>query len=535
MVMFEQGSMLALEKLHLKFRPKGVLVYYGFQLGIEHITSLRYLRVDIDCKDAEAREVEAAEDAIRGAVSSHPAHPILELRRLGGADVVMDDVDITVDGEGAEGHNDVESGEMVEEELISPAVSPWRLFNYVGMIISTWILIASLLKRIMGGFLSRILLLIFGYAYPAYECRKTVELNKPDIEQLIFWCQYWILVALVESFGFLTMSWLPIYSEAKLVFFVYLWYPRTKGTTYIYGTLFRPYISQHDNGIDRHLLELRAQASDVVALICQKVLKYVASQSPSKKSKQRRSEESQQPQPQQQQTLPQLQQQLLDLIRGVDVFCVVEDAASAQLSRVINLVSRRFKGGVSAHPPAEVGDTLEALKDLVQSASDAEQDLLADASRIADRCGKTCKGKAECLLAVADGLRALGYDATVCKSRWYKTKSYPAGEHEYIDMVVGGNLRLLVDVDFRSALQMATTKAYRETLPPLFVGTQERLEQIVAIVTEAAQQSFKKEGLHVPPWRKLEYMRAKWLSPHVRESSTKKESSDIEEMQVSRT
>ncbi|KAM0912104.1 hypothetical protein ACQ4PT_013053 [Festuca glaucescens] len=473
MVMFEQGSMLALEKLHLKFRPKGVLVYYGFQLGIEHITSLRYLRVDIDCKDAEAREVEAAEDAIRGAVSSHPAHPILELRRLGGADVVMDDVDITVDGEGAEGHNDVESGEMVEEELISPAVSPWRLFNYVGMIISTWILIASLLKRIMGGFLSRILLLIFGYAYPAYECRKTVELNKPDIEQLIFWCQYWILVALVESFGFLTMSWLPIYSEAKLVFFVYLWYPRTK--------------------------------------------------------------ESQQPQPQQQQTLPQLQQQLLDLIRGVDVFCVVEDAASAQLSRVINLVSRRFKGGVSAHPPAEVGDTLEALKDLVQSASDAEQDLLADASRIADRCGKTCKGKAECLLAVADGLRALGYDATVCKSRWYKTKSYPAGEHEYIDMVVGGNLRLLVDVDFRSALQMATTKAYRETLPPLFVGTQERLEQIVAIVTEAAQQSFKKEGLHVPPWRKLEYMRAKWLSPHVRESSTKKESSDIEEMQVSRT
>lgn len=33
--------------------------------------------------------------------------------------------------------------------------------------------------------------LAFGYAYPAYECYKTVELNKPEIEQLIFWCQYW--------------------------------------------------------------------------------------------------------------------------------------------------------------------------------------------------------------------------------------------------------------------------------------------------------------------------------------------------------
>ncbi|GJN40690.1 hypothetical protein PR202_gb29951 [Eleusine coracana subsp. coracana] len=106
----------------------------------------------------------------------------------------------------------------------------------------------------MGGFLSRVLLLAFGYAYPAYECYKTVELNKPEIEQLIFWCQYWILVALLtvlERFGDFTISWLPFYSEAKLMFFIYLWYPKTKGTTYIYGTFFKPYISQHENDIDR--------------------------------------------------------------------------------------------------------------------------------------------------------------------------------------------------------------------------------------------------------------------------------------------
>ncbi|GJU23895.1 retrovirus-related pol polyprotein from transposon RE1 [Tanacetum coccineum] len=35
--------------------------------------------------------------------------------------------------------------------------------------------------------------MVFGYAYPAYECFKSVEKNKPDIEQLRFWCQYWIL------------------------------------------------------------------------------------------------------------------------------------------------------------------------------------------------------------------------------------------------------------------------------------------------------------------------------------------------------
>ncbi|KAL5684108.1 hypothetical protein ACJX0J_010493, partial [Zea mays] len=91
---------------------------------------------------------------------------------------------------------------------------------------------------------------------------------------------------------------------------------------------------------------------------------------------------------------------------------------------------------------------------LVQSASVAERNLLADASRLADKCGKGCKGKA-----------------------------------------------------YRAALQ---------ALPPLFVGTPDRLGQIVAVVAEAARQSLKKKGLHFPPWRKPEYMRAKWLSPHVR-------------------
>ncbi|KAL6638041.1 hypothetical protein ACP70R_025613 [Stipagrostis hirtigluma subsp. patula] len=179
----------------------------------------------------------------------------------------------------------------------------------------------------------------------------------------------------------------------------------------------------------------------------------------------------------------------------------------------------------SQHAPSSAlstaGDTLEALKGLVQSASVAERNLLADASRLAERCGKSCKVKAECRRAVADGLKALGYDTAVCKSRWEKTPSYPAGEHEYIDAVVGKEeVRLIVEVDFRSQFELArSTKAYRaalQALPPLFVGTPDRLGQIVAVVAEAARQSLKKKGLHFPPWRKPEYMRAKWLSPHVR-------------------
>uniref|UniRef100_A0A2P2L1Y2 HVA22-like protein n=1 Tax=Rhizophora mucronata TaxID=61149 RepID=A0A2P2L1Y2_RHIMU len=145
----------------------------------------------------------------------------------------------------------------------------------------------------IGSFLTRGLMMVFGYAYPAYECYKTVEKNKPEIEKLRFWCQYWILVAVLtvcERIGDAFISWVPMYSEAKLAFFIYLWYPKTMGTTYVYDSFFRPYVAKHENEIDRNLLELRTRAGDMAVLYWQRaasygqtrvfdILQYVAAQS----------------------------------------------------------------------------------------------------------------------------------------------------------------------------------------------------------------------------------------------------------------
>ncbi|XVF63705.1 hypothetical protein PTKIN_Ptkin09bG0108000 [Pterospermum kingtungense] len=145
----------------------------------------------------------------------------------------------------------------------------------------------------IGSFLTRGLVMVFGYAYPAYECYKTVEMNKPEIEQLRFWCQYWILVAVLtvcERIGDAFISWVPMYSEAKLAFFIYLWYPKTRGTSYVYDSFFRPYVAKHETEIDRNLLELKTRAGDMVVLYWQRaasygqtrifeILQYVASQS----------------------------------------------------------------------------------------------------------------------------------------------------------------------------------------------------------------------------------------------------------------
>ncbi|EEF28335.1 Receptor expression-enhancing protein, putative [Ricinus communis] len=129
----------------------------------------------------------------------------------------------------------------------------------------------------IGSFLSRALIMIFGYAYPAYECFKVVEKTESEMEQLLFWCQYWILVAMLtvcERVGDNLLSWLPMYSEAKLAFFIYLWHQKTRGTMYVYNCFFQPFVRKHETEIDDRLLELRVEGGRMALVYWEKAAIY---------------------------------------------------------------------------------------------------------------------------------------------------------------------------------------------------------------------------------------------------------------------
>ncbi|KAK1389683.1 hypothetical protein POM88_017861 [Heracleum sosnowskyi] len=118
----------------------------------------------------------------------------------------------------------------------------------------------------LADIISRVLVMVLGYAYPAFQCFKAVEKNKVEIEELRFWCQYWIIVALlavVERISDIFISWVPMYAEIKLAIFLYMWYPKTKGTGFIYETLLRPFVAKHETDIERSLQELRTRAWDL--------------------------------------------------------------------------------------------------------------------------------------------------------------------------------------------------------------------------------------------------------------------------------
>ncbi|KAL1566116.1 hypothetical protein AAHA92_01759 [Salvia divinorum] len=114
--------------------------------------------------------------------------------------------------------------------------------------------------------ITRSLILVFGYAYPAFQCFKTLEKNKITVPELRFWCQYWVIVALIsilERVLDIFISWIPFYRGLKLLMYIYLWHPGTKGTTYMYDKAVQPYVSKHESTIDWGIAELKQRSWDL--------------------------------------------------------------------------------------------------------------------------------------------------------------------------------------------------------------------------------------------------------------------------------
>lgn len=156
-------------------------------------------------------------------------------------------------------------------------------------------------------------------------------------------------------------------------------------------------------------------------------------------------------------------------------------------------------------------DVMEALR----MAKDSQPTGLCNMA--AHDCSGSCLRR-----AVMARLRCLGYNAAICKSRWDHSRGFPGGDYEYIDIIADhiGRERLIVDVDFRGQFQIARPtqlfSAALKLVPAVFVGKADRLQQLVDLMSDATKWSLKSCGMHLPPWRKTDYMRAKWLAAYKR-------------------
>ncbi|GAB2301182.1 hypothetical protein Dimus_035217 [Dionaea muscipula] len=155
----------------------------------------------------------------------------------------------------------------------------------------------------------------------------------------------------------------------------------------------------------------------------------------------------------------------------------------------------------------------------------AAKEALKEAQKEANYCicrTPTVKGSCRsCLMReIASRLRKAGYDSAVCKSKWRSSPDMPSGEHTYLDVILSSDhkkvSRVIIELTFRAEFEMARgSEEYKQLvarLPEAFVGRAERLNTLVKILCSAAKMCMENNKMHMGPWRKHNYMKAKWFS-----------------------
>lgn len=187
--------------------------------------------------------------------------------------------------------------------------------------------------------------------------------------------------------------------------------------------------------------------------------------------------------------------------------------------------SRFDDGSGEEEPKSSLRDELAAI--LYENVSTSEKILLGEVNNAVN----VGDGDSSSLHRhVFRHLRRAGFNVGLCKSRWDHSGGFPAGDYEYIDVLFedssGRCERILIDVGFKAQFEVARPTAHYgalvQALPSAFVGTADQIHKIVDVMSEAVKLSLKKRGMHLPPWRKLEYMRAKWLASYKRKTKWQK-------------
>jgi len=110
------------------------------------------------------------------------------------------------------------------------------------------------LLLIITGIASDFITAIFGFLYPAYMSFKALESAEEgdDVQWLTYWVVFVLMTFLDTAFGFV-LSFIPLYHVLKLVFYIYLFYPKSKGATVIYESFLKPLLKKYESKIDSTL------------------------------------------------------------------------------------------------------------------------------------------------------------------------------------------------------------------------------------------------------------------------------------------
>ncbi|GAB2298673.1 hypothetical protein Dimus_032744 [Dionaea muscipula] len=174
-------------------------------------------------------------------------------------------------------------------------------------------------------------------------------------------------------------------------------------------------------------------------------------------------------------------------------------------------------------------ETICKTSSLVRKIRNAAKEALKEIQKEGNLCicGRPTTATGSCrsclLRDIARRLRIAGYNCAVCKTKWKNSPDMPSGEHTFLDVVddIGSSkkkgVRVIIELNFKIEFEMGrASEEYKKLvarIPEAFVGRAETLNSLIKILCSAAKKCMENNKMHMGPWRKHNYMQAKWFSP----------------------
>ena len=142
-----------------------------------------------------------------------------------------------------------------------------------GVILGGGVLLSALIIFFLFG--ATILTVVITVVYPAFKSIKALESKEDDTDDKE-WLTYWTmfgLFTLFDEFGGILLSFIPFYFYVKLVFFIFLMAPQTKGALKLYEIIVGPLLRQHKDKIQNLIDEVKGSAGDVAQGVKEQAMK----------------------------------------------------------------------------------------------------------------------------------------------------------------------------------------------------------------------------------------------------------------------
>ncbi|KAI0032054.1 TB2/DP1, HVA22 family-domain-containing protein [Vararia minispora EC-137] len=110
---------------------------------------------------------------------------------------------------------------------------------------------------------SRIVSACIAFLYPGYASFKVLSQRPASEDDLERWLKYWCVLGCIIGVEYVAewfVSWIPFYFIIRTLFLLYLVFPQTQGSTFVYNVHLAPFLHAHEGQIDAALASLRARA-----------------------------------------------------------------------------------------------------------------------------------------------------------------------------------------------------------------------------------------------------------------------------------